>query len=330
MSMKVTRRQFGIGAIGAAAIVSQVGLSKPAKAKVSLKVGSAANDDYVGVKFTRNWLETVKQRTGGEVEGTVFAGTLGGEQSILQATALGTLDVYQGAYTGLREFDIFYLASLCRDYDQAMRVINGSIRPQLNKLIADRYKGHLIGVGRAGAFGLYTKNKVDSWAGFKGAKLRAGQIEGVIEGLKTLGANPTPIPFNEAYSALQQGVVDGQVTLSSLVITQKYYEVTKYAYLNDFGLGFDKMVIAQRVWERISPAHQKIIMDSFAEMEPTGYAKPVADAKMSDAKRWEEANGAGSVVTLDPSELSRIMEPTCKRLADEIFGAGSWEKIKNA
>ena len=330
MSIKVTRRQFGLGAIGAAAIVSQVGLSKPAKAKVSLKVGSAANEEYVGVKFTKLWLAEVSKRTGGEIDGQVFAGTLGGEQSILQATALGTLDVYQGAYTGLRQFDIFYLASLCRDYDQAVRVINGSIRPQLNKLIADQYKGHLLGVGRAGAFGLYTKDKIDSWAGFKGRKLRAGQIEGVLEGLKTLGANPTPIPFNEAYSALQQGVVDGQVTLSSLVITQKYYEVTKYAYANDFGLGFDKIVVANRVWEKISPAHQKIMADTFNEMEPTFYAKPVADAKLSDAKRWEELNGPGSVITLDNAELARLMEPTCKKLADEIFGPGSWDKIKSA
>jgi TRAP-type C4-dicarboxylate transport system substrate-binding protein len=327
--MKLTRRQFGSAAV-AAAIVSQVGLSRPAHAKVSLKCGSAANDQYVGVKFTRAWLEELKKRTNGEVEGTVFAGTLGGEQAMLEGMAVGTLDLYQGAYTGTREYDIFYTANFFRNYEHAIKVVNNpTIRPRLEKVLADKYQGQLIGVGRAGAFGLYMRTKIDSWADLRNKKIRAGAIEGVLEGLKAFGANPTPIPFNEVYSALQQGVVEGQVTLSSLVIVQKYYEVCKYAVANEFGLGLDKFVIAQRVWRQISPAHQKIMIDTFNEMEPAGYDKPVREEREDNFKKWEGFNGAGSVLKLDDAEGQRLTSPVAERLANGVLGAGSWKAIQD-
>ena len=65
--------------------------------------------------------------------------------------------------------------------------------------------------------------------------------------------------FNEVYTALQQGVVDGQVNLNTLVITMKYFEVVKFWVKNDFGLGFDKVVIAQRTWNRFKPEQQKMM-----------------------------------------------------------------------
>ena len=46
---------------------------------------------------------------------------------------------------------------------------------------------------------------------------------------KAFGAAPTPINFNEVYSALQTKVVEGQENPLSLIETAKLYEVQKYA-----------------------------------------------------------------------------------------------------
>jgi len=326
---KLTRRQFGTGAVAAAAIVSSVGLSKPAKAKVMLKFGNAANEAYLGNIFAKAYFAEVSKRTNGEIDGQVFAGTLGGEETLLKGMALGTIDMYDGAYTALREFDIFYAAQFFRDYGHAAKVINGPLRPKLNKLLSERYKAQMLGVGRAGAFALYTKDKITDWEGIKGKKIRAGQIEGVLAGLRTLGANATPIPFNEVYSALQQGVVDGQVTLSSLAVTQKYYEVSKYAIGNDFGLGLDKFMIADRVWEKMTPAQQKIMVDTFLELEAKLWYQPVADAREPDLQKWAGFNGADSVIRLKNEDLKKVMDPVNEKLANEVFGAGSWKQIQD-
>ena len=48
---------------------------------------------------------------------------------------------------------------------------------------------------------------------------------------KTLGASPTPLAFNEVYTALQTGAVDGQDNPLPTVVDKKFYEVTKQIIL---------------------------------------------------------------------------------------------------
>jgi TRAP-type C4-dicarboxylate transport system substrate-binding protein len=43
-----------------------------------------------------------------------------------------------------------------------------------------------------------------------------------------LGTNPTPLPWPELYSALENGAVDGQETPYALIYTARFYEVQKY------------------------------------------------------------------------------------------------------
>ncbi|TAK81223.1 MAG: TRAP transporter substrate-binding protein [Betaproteobacteria bacterium] len=323
------KRRRAIKAIGAAAIVSQVGLSKLARAEVKLRYSNASNAGYLAnIVMTEYWQEVAK-RTNGEVQCEVFWGTLGGEQTLLNGVALGTLDGYHGAYTGMREFDLFYTVGLFRDYDHAARVINGPLRDKLQKAFEAKYKVHMLGLGRAGTFGLQTKPKPSSWADIKGLKVRTGPIEGVVESLKAIGTNPVTIAFNEVYTALQQGVVDGQVTLNTLIITMKYYEVVKHWIRNDFGLGFDKVVIAQRTWNRIKPEHRKMMQDLFFEMEQKKWYPVLKQRLDADYKKWEELMGAGTVITLPEAELRKLTTPTAERLANQILGPGTYKQIQD-
>jgi TRAP-type C4-dicarboxylate transport system substrate-binding protein len=330
MSLKITRRQFGKGAIASAAIVSSVGLSNPVQAKVTIRHANAANAAYTGNKFADAYFARVKELSGGEIQAETFFGTLGGEKTLVDGVALGTLDGANVAYTGTREFDIFYAAQMFRDYDHASRVVNGPLRPQLDKLMNDKYNAHLLGIGRAGAFGLYLNTKVDSWSGIRNMNIRSGQIEGVLAGLRAFGANPTPIPFNEVYTALQQGVAEGQVTLSSLVISQKFYEVTKYAIRQDFGHGLDKFVLSNRIWNQLTSSQKEMMTETWIEMENTHWYTPVKNGAASDHRKWEEFNGAGTLLDLPLEEALAVMNPVNEKLVSEVFGAGSWKKIQDA
>lgn len=323
------KRREALKAIGAAAIVSQVGLSKPAQAQVKLRYSNASNAGYLAnIVMTEYWQEVAK-RTNGEVQCEVFWGTLGGEQALLNSVALGTLDGYHGAYTGMREFDLFYTVGLFRDYEHAARVINGPLRDKLQKVFEAKYKVHMLGLGRAGSFALQVKPKPTSWADVKGLKVRAGPIEGVVESIKAVGANPVTMAFNEVYTALQQGVVDGQVTLGTLVVTMKYYEVVKHWIRNDFGLGFDKVVLSQRTWNRLKPQHQKIMQDLFFEMEEKKWYQVLKQNAAGFFTKWEEMAGPGTVVALPEAELRKLAAPTAERLANEILGAGTYKQIQD-
>jgi len=323
------KRRQALKAIGAAAIVSQVGLSKPAQAQVKLRYSNASNAGYLAnIVMTEYW-EEVRKRTNGEVVCEVFWGTLGGEQTLLNGVSLGTLDGYHGAYTGMREFDLFYTVGLFRDYEHAARVINGPLRDKLQKAFEAKYKVQMLGLGRAGTFGLQVKPKPFSWADVRNLKVRAGPIEGVVESIKAVGANPVTMAFNEVYTALQQGVVDGQVTLNTLIITMKYYEVVKHWVRNDFGLGFDKVVISQRTWNRVKPEHRKMMQELFFEYEEKKWYPVLKQRLDADYKKWAELMGADTVVMLPEAELRKLTQPTAERLVNEILGPGTYKQIQD-
>jgi len=322
-------RRAAIKAIGAAAIVSQVGLSKPARAQVKLRYANASNAAYLANVVMQEFWDEVRKRTNGEIVCETFWGTLGGEQTLLNGVTLGTLDGYHGAYTGMREFDLFYAANLFRDYEHAARVVNGPLRPKLSQALEAKYKVHLLGLGRAGSFGLQLKTKPASWADVRNKKVRGGPIEGIIESIKATGASAVPMAFNEVYTALQQGVVDGQVNLNTLVVTMKYYEVVKFWVKNEFGLGFDKVVIAQRAWNRFKPDQQKMMQDLFYELEAKKWYPVLNERLEGDLKKWAEINGADSVLMLDPAEFRKLTQPTTERLANEILGPGTYKQIQD-
>lgn len=329
---KLTRRQIGQGAAALAAVAVTGGLARPGRAqgKIKIKYANSGGEASTAVVFAKKVFAEITKRSNGEVEFDVFAGTLGGEKTLLDGLALGTVDMTTTAYTGTREFDILYAPYMFRDADHAAKVVNGPLREKFSKLMKDRYDAEFLGVARDGPFCLFTKNKIDGFAGIKGMKIRAGEIEGVVAGLQHLGARPTVVAFNEVYTSLQQNLVDGMVTLPNLALVMKFNEVCKHYVTNDFGIGLGKFTIASRVWGRLSPAQRKIVQDTFNELEASDYYAAVQRQAPIDVKKWEEVNGPGTVLTFDARSAMAEMAPLNQKLANEVFGAGSWDMIQKA
>lgn len=329
--MKINRRQFarGAAALSLGALAAGVPVRGHAQAKVRIRYANAGGENSTAVVFARKVFAAITERTKGEIEFDVFAGTLGGEETLITGLALGTVDMTTTAYTGTREFDILYAPYMFRDAGHAGAVVNAVLREQCARVLKERYDAHFLGVARDGPFCLFTKAPIQSFEGIRGMKIRAGQIEGVVAGLQHLGAQPTVVAFNEVYTSLQQNLVDGMVTLPNLALVMKFNEVCKHYVSNDFGIGLGKWTIASRVWDGLSPEHREAIQSTFDELEENDYYAAVKRQKPIDIEKWEAANGAGTVLTFDATAAQAQMEPLNEKLADEVFGAGTWEKIKN-
>jgi TRAP-type transport system periplasmic protein len=322
-----TRRNILAGAAAGGLIANAPGALAQGRT-INLKFGNAGNPQTISNRFNVKLWEEVAKRTNGAIKVEIFAGTLGGEQRLLEGMALGTIDVYNGAYTGTREFDIFYSPGFFRDGAHAKRVIQSPIGARASEVLEKRYQARLLGIGRLGPWVLSTKKQISSIEDIKGMKLRAPQIEGMVEALKFLGANPTPIAFNEIYLALQNGTVDGFVSALNPSVAGKFYEVSKYLVSNPFGEGLDKEAISTRAWRRLSDQQQRVVLQTFEELEATEYFQAGINAITTDIATWKRFNGDDSVLTFDQAALVRRMEPLNKRLADEVYGAGSWDTIR--
>ena len=129
-----------------------------ALAQFDFPVGDiAGNAQTISNQFNVKLWEEVAKRTNGGIKVEIFAGTLGGEQRLLEGMALGTIDVYNGAYTGTREFDIFYSPGFFRDAGHSKRVMQSQIGAQAAQVLEKRYQARLLGIGRLGPWVLSTK-----------------------------------------------------------------------------------------------------------------------------------------------------------------------------
>jgi len=178
---------------------------------------------------------------------------------------------------------------------------------------------------------LITDRVIKTPEDLNGVKLRTPGSKLFIETLNAMGANATPLPWGETFSALQQGVVDGLEGSEFTNLGAKVYETGKrnVAFTNHF-LGTCGVYISTEVWAKIPPRYQQMIEYEFVyeaeqmvnklkeehaavieELEANGVVFNDIDRDAFEAKTIGLYDGVLPGVTLDmyqqiQSELTKI------------------------
>jgi TRAP-type C4-dicarboxylate transport system substrate-binding protein len=157
-----------------------------------------------------------------------------------------------------------------------------------------------------------------------------------IKLVKSLGGNPTPVAWPEAYTAVQQGVVDGLELPVGSIIMVKFYEVTKYVVLDGHVFSTDFMLINERAYQKLSKDIQKIIREAAIAGATAGRAIEALNSSVGIEKLKElgmEVYGP----TAEELSLFRkaSQEPVVKWLRQELAEDAVWvdkvfEAVKKA
>ncbi len=227
--MRVLERLGGTVLLG---LVS-LGLVSPAQAEpLTIKISSSLPDQSFAGVFLREFEERVETALPDEVDIEIFmSGALGKEQDVLNGLKLGTHMATLSA-SGVTEINprtaIFDLPYLIENREQVPLMMNSPA----GDLLKEGFEGtgaKLLAVWDNG-FRVITNNvrPVTEPADLDGLKIRTPNSPYRVEMFRELGANPTPLSFNEVYSALDQGVVDGQENPADVVVSAKLPEVQTY------------------------------------------------------------------------------------------------------
>src|SRR5439155_23162482 len=76
------------------------------------------------------------------------------------------------------------------------------------------------------------------------------------------GASPTPVDFKELYTALQQGLVDGQENPPGTIVDVKLYEVQKFMTESRHGFLHYVMAFNKKWFDAQSKPNQEILIQS--------------------------------------------------------------------
>ena len=82
-------------------------------------------------------------------------------------------------------------------------------------------------------------------------------------------------------------------------------------------------------WNNLGEKNQKVLTETFNELEPQDFFRATEEAEISNFKKWREINGEDSTPLLDATAAQKTLEPAIKNLADDIFGSGTYDKIQS-
>ena len=127
---------------------------------------------------------------------------------------------------------------------------------------------------------------IKSPADLKGLKMRvAGPM--FIDVMTDLGANPQQIQWTETFSALQQGVVDGQENpIGAVIVPQRVYEVQKYITTWHYSYDPALLIMSLQKWEALSPEQQALVREMASYISPRpGYTPHTVTMHAADQMR---------------------------------------------
>ena len=122
-----------------------------------------------------------------------------------------------------------------------------------------------------------------------------------------LGANATPMPYGEVYSAIQTGVIDGAENNWPSYDTSHHYEVAKYYTLDEHLIVPEVLVLSKKTWEKLSADDQALIKQTAKDSVEVMRKLWFAQEKASEEKI--RAAGNEIVDKIDKQPFIDAMKP---------------------
>jgi TRAP-type C4-dicarboxylate transport system substrate-binding protein len=302
-------------ALVAAVAFLTVGAADTAGAAEQLKWRMAqthpVDSDYD--KRAKSFAKKVEERTKGRIHIDVFSGnSLGDWTETFEMNRRGTLEVNLGQANSNfgPELDLaYYFPYLVKDVDEARKVYGkDGWAYKVIQGLWEKYNMKALAVVPVGMSGVSLRTKPDNYADPtvpKNMKVRVMPIKACELTYEAMGYIATPIPYAEAYSAIQTGIADGQMGGPPFQAWQ-FKDVNKvWIQYNDF---FESwwFTVNLDLWNKLSKEDQEILQAAALEESDIQWDRATAvdeeyRQKLKDEYGWE-------IVILTPEELTNIAD----------------------
>ncbi len=275
-----------------------------------IKFGSTGNDQHQYTVYGKYFKKKVEELTGGKVVVEIYPNNaLGNEREMAESVLLGTIEMCCVTSDGtlpswVPETQILSIPYLFASKKEAYYVLDHTLQDYLEPKFEAKGAKHLA-FAELG-FRHFTNNKrpVKTASDMQGLKIRVQEAPVWFALLHDLNATATPIPFAELYTALQQGMVDGQENPIASIASSKFYEVQKYMSLDGHTYAAGSALINKRFYDSLPAQYQKAIDEAAV------YARDAqrADINGKETKMMAEMKAAG--LQVDEVDITSFKKAT--------------------
>jgi len=298
---------------------------------VVIKWGSVHTPESLTTQLMNKVIAEVNEKTQGRVKIEGYpSSALGGSRDLVEGVQNGLVDMCtegpaQFASVGIPVADIAEAPYIWKNREHMSRAMNGQFGDWLNKTFLE-HDVRILGTFYYGVRQLTTTDKpVNNVNDVKGMKIRVPQSAMYMAMIEAWGAKATPMNLGELYLALSTHVADAQENPLATFNAQKFYEIQKYVVLTQHIICPNCIFINEKVWQKISPADQKIIQDSVAKNIVWHDAENV---KLEEQLKKDLVAKGVTIITPDVESFSKVTGPYISAKFESKWGKGTWEMVQ--
>jgi tripartite ATP-independent transporter DctP family solute receptor len=276
----------------------------------------------------RKFKDLLESRFPGEVEVRIFGSAqLGEDKEMLEGLRLGTLEMHVPSsvlHSVEPLFGLFDLPFLIHDREQVERIAEGPLGEKLGEALVDDDLV-LLGIWENG-FRMITNNvrPVRTPKDLKGIRLRTPKDPERMKMFAAFGASPTSMSFGEVFSALKQGVIDGQENPLSQIVPGRFYEVQRYLSLSKHVYSPAYPLMSRKYFDGLDGELRAAILETAAEVGR--YHRELGEKE--DERFRALLKERMEVTEIDQDAFAAAAEPLYREF-EERFGAEMVETVRS-
>ncbi len=329
------KNRFKISTLVLIATVALLAGSIQAK---TLKISHVRPQGTAIDKDLRWFSDTLKEASGGKVKAKIYPASALGDYTIVQERiGLGAIDMacQPPSSAADKRFQLVYFPYMVKDWAQAKK--NYSQGAPLRTTVAELYAKqeiHLLAAWPVYFGGLAFNTEVKGYGDpdvAKGVKIRVPPMKTFQLLADTTGYLGTPIPFSDAFTAVQTGVVDGVIGSGAEGYYSSFRDVTKFYLPSNTHFEVWYLIISKKKFDKLSPEGQKAIQDVANQFEERRWSVAEAD-QAANEKRL--ADYGAEIMEISPDQIAatakkiqKVVWPQILSDVGEEWGQGVLDSI---
>jgi tripartite ATP-independent transporter DctP family solute receptor len=269
------------------------------------------SDDYPTVAAVKHMSQVLDQKSGGKYKIKVFnKSALGTEKETIDQVKIGALEMNRVNISSLNSMCpkslVPTMPFLFSSIEQMRKVLDGPVGEEILK--GCEQEG-LVGLAfyDSGSRSIYAKKPVRTLADAKGLKIRVQPSDLWVAVASAMGANATPMPTGEVYTALKTGLIDAAENNIPSYEGFKHYEAAKVYSKTMHSMAPEMLVISKVVFDKMPKADQD--MFRAAAKESVTFQRQKWDEQEAKALAVVTKAGAQIVSDVDLASFKAAMAP---------------------
>lgn len=259
-------------------------------------------------KASQKFKEVLERSTEGRIAVEIYPNSeLYGDEDELQALQSGGVEMIAPASSKLTDIApqvlVLDLPFIIDDVSEVPDIISRDSAVgqgiYTNKDLADNNM-KVMGLWDNGLYQITSNKAVRTPDDLRGQRIRITPSDIIQAYWHEWGAKTTPMAFAEVFTALQQGVVDGQFNPYSNIESQRFYEVQNYMTISNHGYLTYVLAMNNNFFESLPDDLQQAVVE--AVDEASAYNREIADQVNQEARKVIEDAGTTEIIELSSEE----------------------------